>query len=337
VFKEADSINAKSFQKIRKYKKACFACGIACGNYVQSGDSAVEGPEYETIALLGSSIDIGDPQTIIAMNSLCDDLGMDTISTGGIIAYMMEMTEKGIYDFELRFGDIKGTTQMIKDIAALKGVGRDAARGALGLLAKYGGSECAMQVKGMELPGYDPRGSWAMGLAYTTAPRGGCHMSTYPIAEEAWGILDPFTFEGKAKLVVEGQNTQFAKFSLGICDFWPVTSDSLGRLFEATYGGSWPADRVDQMGERIFNLQRMFNVMAGFARKDDQLPERFHKETLPDGPAGGIEMPHEDYDKALDEYYALRGWDSEGRPSPEKLCQLGIEGDLIEAYTHGYA
>jgi len=99
-----------------------------------------------------------------------------------------------------------------------------------------------------------------MGLAYGTAPRGGCHMTTYPIAEEAWGDLDPFTFEGKAKLVVEGQNSQFAKFSMGICDFWPITSETIGKLFEATYGGSWPVDKVDKTGERIFNLQRIFNI-----------------------------------------------------------------------------
>jgi len=176
-----------------------------------------------------------------------------------------------------------------------------------------------------------------MGLAYATAPRGGCHMTTYPIAEEAWGPLDPFTFEGKAKLVAEGQNTQFAKFSMGVCDFWPITSENLGKLFEITYGGSWPAEKVNLAGERIFNLQRMFNVMAGFTRKDDQLPDRFHKETLPDGPAAGIKISHEDYNKVLAEYYALRGWDSEGRPTPEKLRQLGIEEGLIEAYTHGYA
>ena len=148
-------------------------------------------------------------------------------------------------------------------------------------------------------------------------------MTTYPIAEEAWGTLDPFTFDGKAKLVVDGQNTQFAKFSMGVCDFWPITSENLGKLFEITYGGSWPAEKVDKAGERIFNLQRMFNVMAGFTRQDDRLPER---------PAKQIKLGKKQFDNALDEYYRLRGWDEQGRPTVEKLTDLGIERELIEAY-----
>ena len=148
-------------------------------------------------------------------------------------------------------------------------------------------------------------------------------MTTYPIAEEAWGTLDPFTFDGKAKLVVDGQNTQFAKFSMGVCDFWPITSENLGKLFEITYGGSWPAEKVDKAGERIFNLQWMFNVMAGFTRQDDRLPER---------PAKQIKMGKKQFDNALDEYYRLCGWDEQGRPTVEKLTDLGIERELIEAY-----
>jgi aldehyde:ferredoxin oxidoreductase len=189
-----------------------------------------------------------------------------------------------------------------------------------------------MQIKGMELPGYDPRGSWGMGLAYATAPRGGCHMTTYPVAEEAWGDLDPFTFEGKARLVSDGQNAQFAKFSMGVCDFWPIESETLGKLFEATYGGSWPADKVDRTGERIFNLQRMFNVMAGFSGTDDRLPARFHRETLQDGPPKGIEMTEQSFSATLREYYALREWDEQGRPTVETLTRLGIEKELIERY-----
>ena len=148
-------------------------------------------------------------------------------------------------------------------------------------------------------------------------------MTTYPIAEEAWGTLDPFTFDGKAKLVVDGQNTQFAKFSMGVCDFWPITSENLGKLFEITYGGSWPAEKVDKAGERIFNLQWMFNVVAGFTRQDDRLPER---------PAKQIKMGKKQFDNALDEYYRLCGWDEQGRPTVEKLTDLGIERELIEAY-----
>jgi aldehyde:ferredoxin oxidoreductase len=332
TFAQHKNINGDSLKALRKNKKACFACGIACGNYVQSGEHAVEGPEYETIAILGSSIGNGDAGLLIALNAACDDAGLDTISTGGVIAYMMEMTEKKLHDFGIRFGEIDKALKLIPEIALRRGVGKEAALGSRQLAAKYGGEDFAIQVKGQELPGYDPRGSWGMGLAYATAPRGGCHMTCYPIADEAWGDLDPFTFEGKAKYVVDAQNTQFAKFSMGICDFWALSAESLAKLFEVTFGGSWTAARVEQMGERVFNLQRVFNVMAGFSREQDTLPGRFFKELLQAGPPAGIAMTREAFEQSLDEYYALRGWDERGRPTPAKLEELGIEQAFISAY-----
>ena len=332
TFSDYKAINGESLKSVRQNKKACFSCGIACGNYVADGQARVEGPEYETIALGGSSIGNGSREKLIEFNARCDDLGLDTISAGGTIAYMMEATEKGGHDFGLRFGDIDKALDLLDDIAHRRGFGDEAADGSKSLAAKYGGSEYAMQVKGLELPGYDPRGSWGMGIAYVTAPRGGCHMSAYPIAEEAWGTLDPFTFEGKAQLVAEMQNAQFAKFSMGICDFWPVSSETLGRLYEATYGGDWPPEKVDTMGERIFNLQRIFNIMAGFDRSEDTLPGRFYKELLKEGPPKDKPMTKEAFDQAMDEYYAFRGWDDRGRPTVEKLRELGIEEELVRAY-----
>ncbi len=333
TFDGYEKINAQAYSEIRKNKKACFSCGIACGNYVKAGNNQVEGPEYETIALAGSCIGNDDREKLIEFNIICDDLGMDTISAGGVIAFMMEMTEKGVHDFGIRFGETDKALELLKKIPRRQGMGAEAALGTKALSEKYGGKSFAMQIKGLELPGYDPRGSWGMGISYVSAPRGGCHMSAYPIQAEAWGNLDPFTYEGKAKLVAELQNSQFAKFSMGVCDFWPIDSATLARLFEVTYGGKWTADRVDQVGERIFNLQRMFNVMAGFSRKDDKLPERLHKELLKDGPPKGRPMPKEAFDKAMDEYYAFRGWDKRGRPTLEKLRELGIEEKFIQEYT----
>jgi aldehyde:ferredoxin oxidoreductase len=325
-------ISSTALKEIRHNKKACFACGIACGNYVKTENSEVEGPEYETIALGGSAIGNADRGKLVAFNALCDDLGLDTISAGGVIAFMMEATEKGIKDFGIRFGETDKALNLLPQIASREGIGVDAALGSKQLSEKYGGRDFAMQVKGLELPGYDPRGSWAMGIGYVTAPRGGCHMSAYPIEAEAWGDLDPFTFEGKAKLVAELQNAQFAKFSMGVCDFWPIKSDTLARLFEVTYGGKWTAEQVDEMGERIFNLQRVFNVIAGFSRKEDRLPVRLHKEMLKAGPPKNIPMPEKAFRQAMDEYYAFRGWDKQGRPTVAKLKELGIETQFIKAY-----
>ena len=332
TFEDYEKINGQSFKDVRKNKKGCFSCGIACGNYVVDGKASVEGPEYETIALSGSSIANGNRAKIIEFNSICDDLGLDTISSAGTIAYMMEATEKGIHDFGIKFGETDKAIDLLNKIANREGIGAEAAFGSRSLSQKYGGEEFAIQVKGLELPGYDPRGSWSMGIAYVTAPRGGCHMSSYPIAEEAWGELDPFTFEGKGKLVADMQNSQFSKFSMGVCDFWPIDDKTLGRLFELTYGGEWPAEKVYKTGERVFNLQRMFNIMAGFDRSEDKLPDRFHKELLKAGPPKGKAYTKEGFDKAMDEYYEYRGWDAKGRPRLEKLEELGIEPRFIEAY-----
>lgn len=337
TFEKYQEINGESLKNVRQNKKACFACAVACGNYVAKGRARVEGPEYETIALCGSSIGNGDLEDLIAMNALCDDLGLDTISTGGVLAYMMEATEKGLHDFGIRFGEIDKAMDYARRIANRENIDAEAGYGSQELAEKYGGKDFAINIKGMELPGYDPRGSWAMGIAFATAPRGGCHMTAYPIELEAWGDLDPFTFEGKGKLVAEMQNAQFAKFSMGVCDFWPVESETLGKLFEATYGGEWPAEKVDKTGERIFNLQRMFNVMVGFGRKDDTLPQRFFKELLQEGPPKDKPMTEEAFNAALDEYYKTRGWTSEGLPTVEKLTALGIEQKFIDTYREAAA
>jgi aldehyde:ferredoxin oxidoreductase len=151
--------NGESYKALRKNKKACFSCCIACGNYVEAGEARVEGPEFETIALCGSSIANGDSGLLVELNALCDDLGLDTISTGGVLAYMMEMTERGIHDFGLHFGETRKAIERVRDIAHGRGIGRDAALGSRALAEKYGGGEYAMQIKGVELPGYDPRGS----------------------------------------------------------------------------------------------------------------------------------------------------------------------------------
>ena len=119
---------------------------------------------------------------------------------------------------------------------------------------------------------------------------------------------------------------------MGVCDFWPIEDGTLGKLYGATFGGEWPAEKVYEIGERIFNLQRMFNIMAGFDRGEDKLPGRFHKELLKTGPPKDIAMTEEDFSRAMDEYYAYRGWDDLGRPTPEKLRTLGIEEEFVEAY-----
>ncbi len=324
VFAGAQKINADSIQKLRPHKKACFACALGCGNYLRVEDSTVEGPEYETLAVAGANCGVDDLRAIVRFNADCDDLGMDTISLGNVLGFVMEMTEKGMKDFGIRFGDVETYLKMPRLVAYRKGVGKELSHGVKQLAKTYGGAEFAMQVKGLELPGYDPRGSWAMGLAYATASRGGCHMSAWPVADEAFGDLDPFTIEGKAQLVITGQHYNAIKFSLILCDFWALSMDTMSEMVSCVLGREIAVAELETAGERVWNLLRMFNTREGFEAADDSLPARIFKDPLKSGTPAGRALPRDQFDSMLREYYQLCGWDSKGVPTPEKLKELGM-------------
>ncbi len=324
VFKSVQKINADRIRQLHPKKKACFACALGCGNYTRTKDSAVEGPEYETLAMTGANCGVEDIEAIIKFNAECDDLGIDTISSGNVLGLAMEMTEKSIKDFGIRFGDVKTYLKMPRLIAYRKGVGEELSRGVRYLAKAYGVAEFAMEVKGLELPGYDPRGSWGMGLAYATASRGGCHMSAWPVNDEAFGDLDPFTTKGKAQLVITGQHYNAIKFSLILCDFWALSLENMGGLISSVLGREISGDQLEKAGERIWNLLRLFNVREGFRAVDDSLPPRFSMEPLRSGATAGRLLPREQFDSMLQEYYRLRGWDTLGVPTPEKLRDLEI-------------
>ena len=322
VFEGAQKINADRIRQLQPKKKACFACALGCGNYLCMEDSTVEGPEYETLALTGANCGVDDIKAIIKFNAECDNLGIDTISSGNVLGFAMEMTEKGMKDFGVRFGDIETYLKMPRLIAYREGVGEELSHGVKHLAKKYGGTEFAMEVKGLELPGYDPRGSWAMGLAYATANRGGCHMSAWPIADEAFGELDPFTIKGKAQLVITGQNYNAIKFSLILCDFWALSMDTMSEMVSCVLDRDISTTNLEKAGERIWNMLRLFNVREGFEVAADFLPTRIFQEPLKSGTPAGRVLPREQFDAMLEEYYQLRGWDSKGVPTPEKLKEL---------------
>jgi aldehyde:ferredoxin oxidoreductase len=322
VYEGASNINAEKVQNLIPEKKACFACALGCGNYLRFKGGGVEGPEYETLALAGSGCGIDDLEAIAAFNAECDDLGIDTISLGNVLGFAMEMTEKGIKDFGLRFGDVATYLKMPRLVAFREGIGQELCLGVKKLAQKYGGMEFAMHVKGLELPGYDPRGSWGMGLAYATATRGGCHMSAWPVADEAFGKVNPFTIEGKAQLVINGQNYNAVKFSLILCDFWALSLDTMSQIMTCVLNRNVPVAELETAGERIWNVFRLFNVREGFCVGDDSLPERIFKDTLKTGVTSGKVLPREQFAAMLQEYYRLRGWDNNGIPTPEKLEQL---------------
>jgi aldehyde:ferredoxin oxidoreductase len=336
TFKHHDRINTDRVKAHLKQRRACFGCPLACGSYVDVGGWRVEGPEYETLAMGGSNCGISDFGAIVRFNKICDDLGLDTISTGNVIAFAMECTEKGVRDYGLRFGDVESYLMAVEDIALCRGVGELLALGVRYLGGNFGGHEFAMHVKGLEMPAYDPRGSWAMALAYATADRGADHLRAWAIAQEAMAGLDPFTGEGKPELVADLQWKNAGKWSIGVCDSCSVPPDILAEILSLATG--WQlggAADVVRAGRRIWLLGRLFNVREGFRRSDDTLPARVFAHPLKGGPADGIVVPRDVFEAMLDRYYSLMGWDEQGVPSPATVDQVGLEPELVSVLVRG--
>jgi len=323
-----ETLGVKNVQGHQVGRKACYGCAIGCGIRLQIGDVTVEGPEYETIACAGSNCGISDLEAVARFNKICDDLGLDTMSTGGVIAWAMEATEKGIYDFGIRFGQINEYLEIPKLIAYRKGIGADLALGVKVLSEKYGGKEFALEVKGLEYPGYEPRGSWAMALAYATSDRGACHLRAWPVGVEAYGSLECCTIEGKGELVASQQIWKAAKHSVGICDFWAITPKTLIKLLDVGLGLTLSESDLNLYGKRAWNLGRIFNVRRGFDRKDDYLPKRMQEPIQGDN---GFAKPiaQNQFDEMLSQYYNALGWDNSGIPTKNTLKQLFKEEEII--------
>jgi aldehyde:ferredoxin oxidoreductase len=348
TFEEAENLSADVFEKRFWVKhKACHGCPVNCGKLgvVRSGGYAgtvVEGAEYETATLLGANCGISNHEAVAHANMLCDKLGLDTISTGNVIAFAMECYEKGILTsketngLQLNFGNEEALIEMIQKIATREGFGNLLADGVKRLSEKLGEKthDFAMQVKGLELPGWGVRAAPGTGLAYATADRGGCHMRAWTIGYEVSGMaadgspIDRYSIEKRAELVKSLQDYYAACDCLVACQF---VKDAVGKeryvqMLNAATGMKITVDEFVSVGERIWNLVRMFNVREGFSRRDDTLPKRILTEPLPSGIAKGRKLTQSQLDKMLDEYYQLRGWDIQtGTPSKEKLRELKLE------------
>ena len=325
--------------------KACFSCPISCGRVTEVAEGPYrgegEGPEYETVYSLGSDCGIGDLAALTKANYICNEMGMDTISTGATVAAAMEMFEKGIISEKeigrpLPFGDADGLIEMCSKIAFREGFGDDLAQGSLRMARKFGHPEFAIVAKGQEFAGYDPRGEKGMGLAYATSSIGASHMRGDPAYIEILGVpmlIDPLTWEDKPQLVKDWQDVFAVIDSAGLCVFFSVRNyvtptrdippEGILRLLNASTGASYDMEMLLQAGERVVNAERLFLVRAGFTAKDDTLPLRIVGEPLPDGPAKGQVC---ELDKMLPSYYQLRGWDIDGRPKEVTLKSLGLDG-----------
>ena len=298
----------------KKGKRGCGSCALGCGNFIKIGDAVCEGPEYETIAAAGPNAGIADPEAIVKANEIADDMGLDTISAGDIIAWAMEMTEKGLHDFGIRFGEAGKYQEYLKLIAKREGVGADLALGVKAASEKYGGEDFAMHVKGLEYPQYEPRGSWGMALNYAVADRGACHMRAYAPNEEVFAAsIPPYTAEGKGKLVYDLGVHNAVKFSLCICDFWgTIGKDTMAELMTLVTGEEWTEKEMDEVAVRVINIARAFNQREGFSRKDDTIPGKIVSEAVKSGPAAGQRIPREAFEDMLDQYYSILGWDKDG-------------------------
>jgi len=303
-------------------KRGCGDCGLGCGNFLKFTGTEVEGPEYETIAVAGPNAGVEDPVKIVRYNQVADDMGLDTISAGDVIVWAMDMTEQGVYDFGIRFGDADKMVDFLRMMAYREGFGADLADGVKAAAKKYGGEDLSLEVKGLEYPQYEPRGSWGMSLAYAVSDRGACHMRAYAPNEEVFeASIPPYTAEGKGEMVYNLGEFNAVKFSSCICDFWATLSyEVLAELLTLTTGRNWTPDEMGEVGRRVLNIARAFNQREGFNRKDDTIPKKLIKQALKSGAGAGQVIPQEAFDDMLDQYYEVMGWDKNGI-MPDDLIQ----------------
>ena len=334
--KALDRIDAEGVQRKVVSHKACVFCFTPCSlmtrvSHGKYRGSTVEGPEYETLSMLGSNLLIDSLPGIIQANILCDKLGLDTISTGNVIGFTMECFERELISptetegLEIRFGDSEASLEAIEMISTRKGFGDILAEGVRRAAEHIGGGSerFAMHVKGMEFPGYEPRGAFGSGLSYAVSPRGACHRRAWPPAKEILGNYPPYTAEGKGEMIKESYDVRCILHSLLVCDMpgsqIPIPLEGYSQYFQAATGKSLSVEDFRTIADRVETLIRMFNLREGFTRKDDTLPHRTLFEPLPDGPAKGQCIGEENLNCMLDEYYETRGWDSSGVPTEETL------------------
>lgn len=351
----ADQINGTAINEtILVSRKSCFACPIACGRVVEIKEgpykSKGEGPEYETIGALGTMCGVGDLEAISLAHFMCNEYGLDVISAGGTIAFAMECYEKGILTkedtggIELNFGNADAVIDLLPKISKREGIGDMLAEGSRNMANKLGKDTIrfAMQVKGLELPAYDSRAAKITGLAFASANRGGCHITAYiegpaflslpfTIVDDS-DIGDPLQEIPETSLVVKNFEDAFGVFdAIGGCKFMGMVlqAEDWATLISKLMGYEFTAEDFRKTGERIYNLARVFNVREGITRADDTLPARLLEEPLPEGPAKGEVV---NLDPLLDAYYEYRGWDKNGKPTKEKLKELGLDWAIDQIY-----
>jgi aldehyde:ferredoxin oxidoreductase len=311
----------------------CYGCPIYCSKiaYSKTRDIAIDGPDFETIWAMGVNCGLTDKEAIIYSNYLCDLYGVDTISVGNIVGFVMELYQRNMISstdldgVKAEWGSGDALVALTEKIAKGEGIGELLQKGVREISKHYPGSEdFAMQVKGLEMPAYHPNAAKGIGLSYAVSDRGGCHLRGSPLAELLGGA-DPLTYEGKADLfktnqldvsiIDAGILCYFVKFGITLKEVFQMVNPCTGFEYRD------PRD-LERVGERITVLSRLFSTREGFSVKDDILPKRALAEPLPSGPAKG--HVHE-LEKLRTEYYHIMGWSENGIPTEERLVELGLK------------
>jgi aldehyde:ferredoxin oxidoreductase len=323
---------------------ACFGCPISCARRSKIDPSHFTvkdkpgyqivggGLEYEAAWALGAATGVDDLDALTYANFVCNEQGLDPISLGSTLGAAMDLYAAGSISssdtdgIELEFGNTEAFVAMVEATARGEGFGKEIGQGSKRMCDKYGHPEFSMTVKSQEFPAYDPRGIQGMGLTYATSNRGACHLRSYTVSSEILGIpekTDPLVTEGKAGLVKAFQDATAAVDSSGTCVFttFALSGEDIAPMVAAACEGDWSVERFVEVGERIWNMERQYNIAAGFTGADDTLPERLLKDAAKSGSAEGAVNR---LDEMLPEYYELRGWDVTGVPTAETLGRLGL-------------
>ncbi|MHC1605051.1 MAG: aldehyde ferredoxin oxidoreductase family protein [Candidatus Methanofastidiosia archaeon] len=339
-FDKAEGISGETLKKEHwKRNDACFACRIACTKIdaAKSNPAVTEGPEYESLYSLGSMCGISDADTVIIADRACDDYGLDTISFGLSVSFMMEAQEKGLLkDMDLSginftFGNKETLLKAIELTGKAEGIGKFIGLGTREMANRLGNEayKIAINVKGLEPAGHSGRGLKSMSIGYSVSNRGGSHHDARPSHEYGMPREERENLEGKPEMACDSANwTTFGDAAV-VCHLCEKATglyltDNYVRWVNDVTGWNLTLDDLTEISHRIYTLERAFNCREGISRKDDKLPWRFMNEPIPSGPLKGMYCPQEELDTMLDRYYELRGWDKNGIPTKKKLEELGI-------------
>lgn len=329
-WEENEKVSGEYFREnLQVAYHACHACPVACKIEVEVPEgkykTRTESIEFETAFTFGPNCYVSDARVIAKMTDLSNEYGIDTIEHGHALAIAMEAYEKGYIDHKIEWGDGDAMIELTKQIIFREGIGDELAEGPARAAKKWGHPEISMSVKGLSIPAYDPRAVQGIGLNYATSNRGACHVRGYTVAAEIAGIPEPvdrLAVKGKGALVKTFQDLHAFSDSMDLCKFsaFSISAENYAEQFSTITGIPMTADDAMLAGERIYNLERYYNNLAGFnKRSDDMLPKRFLEE-----PAQGNSEGHVSHlNEMLDEYYQVRGW-NEGVVPEEKLRELGI-------------